>query len=122
MLIESSIAFVPPDWLMLKTMLFAVPRSRFSKTARSHPGHREACRDGRYLTLGAVVGGVGAHDFAERPAEGPETRESDVEADVRDRALCLSKQEHGALDASALQVAVWCLAKRRPEGPDEMSL
>jgi hypothetical protein len=106
---------------MLKTMLFAAPRSRFSKTARSHPGHREARRDDSYLALGAVVGGIDAHDVAERSAESPEAREADVEADVRDRALSFSKQEHGALDASALQVAVWSLVKRRPEGPDEMS-
>src|SRR6267143_3604540 len=122
MLMESSIGIGPPVWLVLKSMLFVVARGRFSKTARSHPGYREARWDARYLSPGAVFGGVDAQDVAKRSAESAEAREPDVQADIGDGALGFSKQEHGPLDAPALQVAVWCLAKRRPERANEVSL
>jgi hypothetical protein len=41
---------------------------------------------------------------------------------VRDAAIALAQQEHRALDAAALQVAVRRLAERRAEGADEVRL
>src|SRR6266851_10296121 len=88
-------------------------RARFSKTARSHPAHREA-RGGRGdVRALAVIGRRLAHDVAERATEGAQAAEADVETDVGHAALGLAQQEHRAFDAAALQVAMWCLAERR---------
>ena len=59
----------------------------------------------------AIAGGCLAHDLAEGPAKGPETREGDVEADIGDAAVGLAQEEHGALDPSSLQVAMRRLAE-----------
>src|SRR4051812_44248672 len=100
--------------------LAGAPRRGFSKTARSRVGHRKAVGD----RLGDGPGAVGrrrlADDGAEGPAERPEAREPDVEADVGDGAVGLAEQEHRPLDAAALEVAVRRLAERRPERADEV--
>jgi hypothetical protein len=70
----------------------------------------------------AVAGGRLADDGPEGAAEGPKAREADVEADVGHAAVGLHEQEHRALDAATLQVAMRRLAERGPEGPDEMRL
>src|SRR5262249_13115562 len=63
-----------------------------------------------------------ADDLAERAAERAEAEEADVEADLGDAALGLAQQEHRALDAAALQIAVRRLTERRLEGADEVRL
>src|SRR6202163_1911703 len=94
----------------------------FSKTARSHPGHREAGRHGKHELAIAIFGRSVADYVAERAAESAEASKPDVEADVRDTSWGLPEQEHRALHAPALQIAMRRLAEGRPEGPDEMSL
>src|SRR5262245_45873873 len=96
----------------------------FSETARSGPRHGEAGRDGApYRRAAAAVGARrDADDVAEGPAEGAQTGEADVEADVGHAAIGLAQQPHRALDAAALEVAVGRLAERRPEGADEVRL
>src|SRR4051812_22393531 len=95
----------------------------FSETARSRDAHRKAVGHG----LGRarrepVLAGRLPHDRLEGPAERAEAREADVEADLGHAALGLTEQEHGALDAAALQVAVRRLAERRAERADEVRL
>ena len=63
-----------------------------------------------------------ADDRPERPTEGPEAAEADVEADVGDASVGLAQQEHGALDPTPLEVAVRRLAEDGAEGADEMRL
>src|SRR5436190_13574305 len=94
----------------------------FSKTARSRPGHREAAR--RRLGAGAlaVLARRLPDDRPERPAERAEAREADVEGHVGHAPIGLAQQEHRALDAAALEVAVRRLAEGRAEGADEMRL
>lgn len=48
--------------------------------------------------------------------------EADIEADVRDTAPGRAQEEHRALDAPPLQIAMRRFAERRPERPDEMRL
>src|SRR5690606_27126229 len=79
---------------------------RFSETARPGPGHGEAVRHGRPVGATAVGAGRDADDVAEGAAEGAEAVEPHVEAHVGDAALGVSQEEHGALDATPLQVAV----------------
>src|SRR5262249_37508769 len=55
-------------------------------------------------------------------AERAQAVEADVEADVGDAAIGRPQQEHRALDAPALQVAVRRLAERRAKRSDEMRL
>src|SRR4051794_19730609 len=95
---------------------------RFSETARSRPRHREARRGSGDDRAPAVRRRRLAHDRAEGPAERPEAREADLEADVAHRPVGLAEQEHGALDAAALEVAVRRLAERRAERADEVRL
>src|SRR5687768_1542241 len=94
----------------------------FSESARPRPGHGEAGWHGAGHRRGAVAVRDRrlANDVAERPAEGAEAREADVEADVEDAAVRLAQQPHRALDAAALEVAMRCLAERRVEGADEV--
>src|SRR5712692_3374638 len=99
-----------------------VSRFGFSKTARSCPGHREASRNGHDRSALAVGGWRLADDVAEAPAEGAETDEADVEADVRHATVGRAQQEHGALDSAALKVPVRRLAKGRAKGSDEVRL
>src|ERR1700704_2602094 len=94
----------------------------FSETARSHPAHREAGRHRKDQLAISVLSRCVADDLAERPAEGAQAVEANVHADVCDASLGLSKQEHGTLDAPALQVAVRRFAKCRLEGSDEVGL
>src|SRR5881396_435941 len=96
--------------------------ARFSKTARPGPGHGEARRHG--FDDGALTVGSGrfADDLAEGAAEGAEAVEADIEADVGHAAVGLAQQEHGALDAPALEVAVGSLAEGGVEGADEVRL
>src|SRR5687768_15863566 len=103
--------------------LIVLRRLRFSKTARSRPRLHEAGWNG------AEVGGappIGrrriAHDRGEGAAEGPEAGEPDVEADLGDAAVGLAQEEHRALDATALQIAVRRLAEGRAEYADEVRL
>src|SRR3954451_14050871 len=96
--------------------------ARFSKTARSRPGHREAVRNGLRLGARAVRARRLADDLAEGPAERAEAAEADVEADVGDAAIGLDEQEHRPLDAPALEVAVRRLAEGGAEGADEVRL
>src|ERR1700716_1850368 len=103
-------------------MLGAVRQPGFSKTARSHPGHREARWDGHRDSARAVRDRSLAHDVVKRAAEGAEAGEADVEADVRHAARSLDQQEHCPLDTAALKVAVRRLTKRGAKGPDEMRL
>src|SRR5437879_3844858 len=65
----------------------------------------------------AIVGRVHADDVAKGPAEGAETGEPDVEADVGDAAVGLAEQEHRALDPAALKITMRRLAVSRPERP-----
>src|SRR5712692_281782 len=106
----------------MRSMLSTVLRARFSKTAGSGPGHREAGGGVRDLGAGAIVGRVDADDVAKSTAEGAEAPEPDVEADVGDAPRGLAQQEHGPLDPPALQVSVRSLAKGRAESPDEVRL
>src|SRR3954452_7447046 len=102
--------------------LIAAPRLRFSKTARSRVGQREAVGDGLRDGPRAVLARRLADDRAERPAERPEAREADVEADLGHGTIRVTEQEHRPLDAPALQVAVRRLAERRAERADEVRL
>ena len=61
-----------------------------------------------------------ADDLAERPAEGPEAGEADIEADVGDAAVGLAQEEHRALDSSPLQVPVGRLPEDGAEAAAEM--
>src|SRR5436309_1408025 len=63
-------------------MLGGVGGARFSETARSRPGHREARRHGVHLAAPPVGTGRLADDLAERPAERAQAGEAHVEADV----------------------------------------
>src|SRR5215207_2374133 len=108
--------------LSMWATLIDAARARFSETARSRPGPREAVGDRGDVGAPAIRRRRLAHDRAERPAEGPEAGEADVEADLRHAAVGLAQQEHRALDAAALQVTVRGLAERRPERPDEVRL
>src|SRR5690349_16910070 len=96
----------------------------FSETARPRPGHHEAARGQSRCVLLAAAELLGrlADDVLERAAERPEAEEADVERDLRDAAVGLAQEEHRALDAAALQVAVRSLAERRLERADEVRL
>src|SRR5919112_727208 len=108
--------------LSMATKLLGAPPADFSETARSHPGLREVARDRLGLGAAAVLGRRLADDLAERAAERAEAEEADVEADLGDAAVALAQQEHRALDAAALEVAVRGLAERRAERADEVRL
>jgi len=90
--------------------------------ARRHLSHQisdDGTGHGRHL--GAVP------DHGGKPAVGGETEgaqagETHVVADFGDCSLGLAQEEHGALDAAALQVAVWCLTERRGERTAKMGL
>src|SRR5689334_24968708 len=103
-------------------MLLAVFRGRFSKTAGSHPRHREARRGVDDDAPGAVFRGVLADDVAESAAERAEAGKPDLEADVGDASLRFAQQEHRPLNAPALQVAVRRLAEGRAESADVVGL
>src|SRR5690242_21701816 len=87
-------------------MLWGAILPGFSKTAGSHPAHREAGRRQHPQTALAVLGGSGLEDLGEGPAEGAEAAETDIEADVGDGAVRLAEEGHRALHAPALQVPV----------------
>src|SRR5262245_36720492 len=97
-------------------------RPRFSKTARASPRHHEAGRHRRHLSLLPEAGRRLADDLVERAAECAQAAEADVEADIGDAAIGRSQQEHRALDAPALQVAVRCLTEGVAEGANEVRL
>src|SRR5881396_203135 len=63
-----------------------------------------------------------ADDLAERPAEGPQAHEADVEADVGDAAVGFAEEEHRALYPPPLQVSVRRLSEHRAEAADEVRL
>src|SRR3954447_3110275 len=113
------------EWVIRLNMgatLDAPLRLRFSETARSRPGHREARGNRRGRAGAAVLAGRDADDRGEGAAERPEAGEADVEADVRDAVVGRAQQEHRPLDAAALEVAVRRLAERRSERADEVRL
>src|SRR5919202_405311 len=95
---------------------------RFSKTARSRPGHREARWDGGHTRSIAVLRGRLPDDVPERAAERAQAAEADLEADVGDAPAGLAQQEHRALDPTALQIAMRRLAERGAEDADEVRL
>src|SRR5215217_8466501 len=108
--------------LNMALTLRGVAPARFSKTARSHPRHREAARNRRCRRTRAVLGRRSAYGLAERPAERPEAREPDVEAHRRDAQVGLAQQRHCTLHAPPLEVAVRRLAEDLAEGSDEVRL
>jgi hypothetical protein len=63
-----------------------------------------------------------ADDVLERAAERPEAEEADVQGDLGDAAVGLAQEDHRALDAAALQVAVRRLAEGRAERAAEVRL
>src|SRR2546423_906821 len=98
-------------------------RARFSKTARSCPGSREARGDGPQVRGPPAVRGRGlTDDLVEGPAEAPEAGEAHVQADLADAAVGLPQQEHRSLHAATLQIAMWRLAEGGAKGPDEVCL
>src|SRR6266853_3278604 len=99
-------------------MLGPVLGPGFSKTARSHPGHREAGRYRKNELAIAIFGRRVTHDVRERPAESAKAPKPNIQADVRDAPLSLPQQEHRALDPPSLQVAMGRLAECGLEGPD----
>src|SRR5215210_4860030 len=108
-------------------------RYRFSETAgllrrfsgghaRTHRRQLDAMRrDDRPVTQ-AVARRRLADDLAEGAAECAQAREADVEADVRDAAVRLAQEEHRALDAPPLEVAVRRLPEDGAEAPGEVRL
>ena len=56
----------------------------------------------------------------ERPAEGAEAAEADVEADVGDAAFGLAQEEHRALHATPLEVPMRRLPEDGPKAADEV--
>src|SRR5712691_8409500 len=110
-ILDLLLLFPPAQSAGGEVMLDGLLCSRFSETARSHPRHREARWDGFDGAAQAVLGGRFADDLTERAAEGAEADESDVETDIGDVAVGLSKQVHRPLHAAALQVAVGGLAE-----------
>src|SRR2546423_6165646 len=104
----------------MRPTLGALLQRRFSKTARSRPGQREAVRDRQHLRPLAVPGWCLAHDLVKGAAERARAGETDLEADLGDAEFGLPQQEHRALHAAALQVAMRRLAEGRPEAPDEV--
>src|SRR5216683_2310519 len=65
-------------------MLGSVRGPGFSKTARSHIGHREAARHRFDFGALAIFAGGDADDLTKCAAEGAEAVEADIEADVGD--------------------------------------
>src|SRR5918992_612203 len=107
----------------MRPRLRLAPRARFSKTARSRPGLREAGKNGSEVGGPPPVGGQRLADYlGECPTERPETREAHVEADLRHAAVGLPEQEHRTLHTAALQVAMRRLAERGAKDPDEVRL
>src|SRR5437764_14497318 len=107
----------------MRATLSGAPPVRFSKTARSRPGLREAA--GHPAEVGgppAVCGRWVADDLLERPAEGAYAGEAHLEADLSDAPIGLAQEKHRPLDPSPLQVAVWCLPEGGAEGADEVRL
>src|SRR3979490_978555 len=99
-----------------------VARPGFSKTARSCPRHRKARWDGDDRSAFPIAGWRLADDLTEDSAEGAQTAETHVQADVGHAPVGRSQQEHGPFDPPALKVPVRRLAKGRAKGSDEMSL
>src|SRR3984893_19427577 len=97
-------------------------RRGFSKTARSCPGHREAVRDSHDWSALTVGGRRLADDRLKTTAESAQAVEAYVEADVGDTAIGRPQQEHRPLNATALEIAVWCLTEGRAKRSDEMCL
>jgi hypothetical protein len=120
MLIELNIGFSFQLMPASISMLCTVFLSGFSKTARSHPGHREAGWHRQWTSASPVRNGSIADDFVESAAERAKAVEADIEADVGDAAIGFPKQKHRALDSPPLEIAVRRLAKGRSEGPGEM--
>src|SRR5580765_4229294 len=107
----------------MRARLVLAPRPRFSETARSRPRLRKAGRDSSEVGGPPPIGGRRlADDVGECPAERPEARKANVEADLGHTAVGLPEQEHRTLDPAALQVAMRRLAERGAKGPDEMRL
>src|ERR1700716_328949 len=99
-----------------------VSRLGFSKTARSCPCHREAGGHGDDRSALAVGSWSLADDVAEATAEGAETGEAHVQADVGHATVGCPQQKHGALDSAALKVPVRRLAKGRSKRSNEVRL
>jgi hypothetical protein len=61
-----------------------------------------------------------ADNVVESPAERAEAIETNLETNIGYASVCGAQKKHRALDASALQVAVRGLAKRRAERADKV--
>src|SRR6266576_2941042 len=106
-LFEHAAMLIEPGWV------------RLSETARSRPGLRETGRNGAQVCgLPAISGRRLADDASEGAAERAKAGEADVEADLTHTALGLPQQEHRALYAAALQIAVRRLAEGGAKGSD----
>src|SRR5260370_28897159 len=103
-------------------MLGSVRGPGFSKTARSHVGHREAARHRFDLGALAIFAGRDPDDVTKCAAEGAEAVEADIEADVSDAALGFAQLEHRAFDPPALEVAMRRLAEGPSDAPYEVAL
>src|ERR1700687_3103747 len=99
-----------------------VSRLGFSKTARSGPCRRESGGPGDDRSALPARRRCLADDVAKATAEGAETGEAHVQADVGHATVGRAQQEHGALDSAALKVPVRRLAKGRSKGSDEVRL
>src|SRR6476620_8010137 len=105
----------------MRARLRIPPHPGFSKTARSRPRLHEARRDRAEVRCAPAIHGRRlAHDLGEGPAERAQAREADVEADLGHAAVRLPQQEHRALNAATLQVAMWRLAEGGAEDTNEV--
>src|SRR5438876_12404271 len=91
--------------------------SSWSLTGRARPRHRPARRHAQGRAVAGEARPVRrrrlADDGAERPAEGAEAVEADVEADLGHRPVRLAQELHRPLGVAALQVRVQWLRERR---------
>src|SRR5262249_2908878 len=90
--------------------------------ARPGPRHGETGRDNLGSCSTAVLTWRLADDVAKGTTERAQAGEAHVQTDVGHAAVRFAEQEHGALDAATLQVAMRRLAERLFERADEVGL
>src|SRR5918994_2486232 len=109
--------------LIMRAKLADRAPARFSETARSRPRLREARRHRPQVGCAFPVHARWlADDLPEGAAEGTQTGEPDVEADLAHVAVRLPQEEHRSFHPATLEVAVRGLAERGAEGADEVRL